>query len=280
MSLAIKLKLRSKYLKKFRINSVIILFFICFLGDRPSQTASVIGMPTNISCTAGDVLANCVPIDKSPRNSKNLSIDGSSDTSKRDSIASNVTITSRESLLDEIIQNAQGLGIDTLGLTQNEVDAGVKRRQYSSASSVRDSMRSTDSSSSRRSRPSIAPPPPPPTFIRNSALRASRSEGDLLQATNKELSLVSGGAAVVGSMEAMLEVEYTTVDEQADNQTSGGVGTSSRPHSQILEEKSPCGSNNSPSSTLKRYDLVLKLSPHYLGFIMKGFLHILFKKYN
>lgn len=231
-------------------------------GDRPSRTASVIGMPTNISCTAGDVLANCIPIvnDRSPRNSKNLSLDGSSDTSKRDSIASNVTITSRESLLDEIIHNAQGLGIDTLGLSQNEVDVGVKRKHHNSTSSVRDSMRSIDSSSSRRVRPSVAPPPPPSAFSRNSALRASRSEGDLLQATNKELSLSSSGAAV-GSMEAMLEVEYATMDdENTDNQTISGIGIS-RQHSMTGMDKSP--SSHSPSSTLKRYVMRITYYHHH-----------------
>ncbi|XP_067949504.1 FERM and PDZ domain-containing protein 4-like [Watersipora subatra] len=156
--------------------------------ERLSRTASVIGVPTNITCTAGDVLANCIPIvrgEASPRPQP------TSPTS------ANVTLTSRESLLDEIVKNAQGLGINPLGLTLRSGTSD--RASISSASSL--------TALNKLARP-VAPPPQPPTNSTSKTLakKSSRSESNLLAAFADK----SGSVSKVN--EGMLAVEYTVLD--------------------------------------------------------------------
>lgn len=166
-------------------------------------------MPTNITCTAGDILANCVPIVKDAKSPRS---------------PSSVVLTSRESLLDEIVRNAQGMGIDTLGFSsKDEVEAGVRRRDfaYRKQSKSRDSLRSNSSSSSSLSaqvrRPTEAPPQPP---ANRTVMKASKSEGDLLAATHPvSLTMVSP----VDTKEAMLEIEYAVIDNKSVLDSGVGV---------------------------------------------------------
>ena len=209
---------------------------MCFLFlERVSRTASVIGMPTNITCTAGDILANCIPIVKDETSPRPKPVSPTSP---------HVTLTSRESLLDEIVKNAQGMGIDTLGLKTNDGTL-IPTSARSSVASVNNSVKG------KQSRPEAPPPQPPPSLTKNSSI--SRSEGDLLAANNNKTQV----SAPV--KEAMLEVEYTVLDNKKS--PDSGVGISRQQSinmtSTPTSPTSPTATNaplSRADSTIDRYD--------------------------
>lgn len=156
-------------------------------------------MPTNITCTASDVLANCIPIRP--------------ETKSASPHLTNVTVMPRENFFDEIMRNGPSLGIDISKLKESSklrddsntsaqgVENSIKR------SSKRDSLRSTTSSinSVRTPRPRAPPPPPPSETAPRQSLRPSRSEGDLLGPMT---------SLPAEDKEAMMQVEYAELGNE------------------------------------------------------------------
>lgn len=202
--------------------------------ERASRTASVIGVPTNITCTAGEVLANLVPISRDTNSSFRAQVPHT--------LGNDVKLTSRNDVFEDIFKTAEGQGIIPAGLVEkDEVEAGVRRRHHHRMSSNQSSIRSTTSNSSTQNKSNrpAAPPPAPPSASVIIESRADNSQPNKDSLHNSRLAVSNAEVK-----EGMLGVEYTTLNNKPSPGGTCATMSISQPASKDNQQMPPATQSN------------------------------------